>query len=1097
MKKLYPAILCLLLFSRASGQAFSPPVGIATVVGPGVFNLTPTTTCGYPYYAGAVWCTTTIDFTNGFVLTYKASSDHSVGTGADGICVSFGQNYTPTSLNGTNAFLGYYHTQGGPPNPDFVTSFGIEFDNFDNSFNPYMDDPPGIDHTAICLNAVPTTPLAGPVAISPFSPNIKDGLFHDYRIEWCPPTHTLKVFCDDSLRLSSVYDYAGVFTTPTAVHWGFSGGTGAACSNQIVKEILLTPGLCSSTNPCLKSSLIINTGYDPTTGLAVPPVPNLGVPMPGHIDPHWKVTDIAAPTNLGIIAAGSVPVTIGANADVVETYSGGWAVFSGLPGQVGNWIHCNNANYYDTDPTTYGPDDYTETFARSFHMCSADTVLIDIHIANDNYNGGIWIDGNPPYYSQPSPGIPGCVSSFLSAPTTMYLAAGWHTINVKVVNYNNVFTFNYGGLGIWGSVSSVTGSYPFVSETDTTCSCAPVIIACDSIALPDSLHPCVGDVITLPATLYGPDSILSIAWTPITGLSSSTILNPTLTATSSGWYHITVQSIIPYNLVANGDFSAGNAGFTSSYTYSAPPSTVLNEGFYSVYTNPNGVHTGFTSMGDHTTGTGNMMILNGGPTPTDVWCQTISVTPNTDYDFSAWIANCSSVTIGPDVPILQFKINGVLIGTPVTISTLPGTWMNFFQAWNSGTSTSATICIYDLNTSAAGNDFAIDDISFRQLCTAKDSIYIAATIPDTTHNFKDTSVCILSSPFTLNAPGGYSSYIWNTGSTGTSISAGTAGIYWVTATAPCRLMNDTFNVSFFVPDTTFRHDDTVVCASVGTVTINAPSGYTTYLWNTGATSSSVSVGSGRFWVQATRICTILEDTIKVKFNIPPPVELGNDTSFCKGNSVTLTSAEPPGTQYSWSTGSTAPSIIVSQGGTYFLTATLNGCSTTDSIKLTEEELPTVDLGPDTFLCKGDQMYLTANSPNSTVVWNSGSVTQNITVIETGTYWVTVSTACGDVTDSINVEFDPCDINFPSAFTPNGDGKNDVIRVLGYLRLFRDFSLSIYNRWGQRVYFSEDIYGGWDGVFNGTKQDLGTYFYMIKYSLHSKHHMLKGDFQLIR
>jgi gliding motility-associated-like protein len=88
-------------------------------------------------------------------------------------------------------------------------------------------------------------------------------------------------------------------------------------------------------------------------------------------------------------------------------------------------------------------------------------------------------------------------------------------------------------------------------------------------------------------------------------------------------------------------------------------------------------------------------------------------------------------------------------------------------------------------------------------------------------------------------------------------------------------------------------------------------------------------------------------------------------------------------------------------------------------------------------------------------------------------------------------------SFPSAFTPNGDGLNDLIGVVGTLKYYTNFSLSIYNRWGQRVFYTEDIYAGWDGIFNGTKQDLGTYFYMIYYSLEGKKHMMKGDFQLIR
>jgi gliding motility-associated-like protein len=58
-------------------------------------------------------------------------------------------------------------------------------------------------------------------------------------------------------------------------------------------------------------------------------------------------------------------------------------------------------------------------------------------------------------------------------------------------------------------------------------------------------------------------------------------------------------------------------------------------------------------------------------------------------------------------------------------------------------------------------------------------------------------------------------------------------------------------------------------------------------------------------------------------------------------------------------------------------------------------------------------------------------------------------------------------------------------------------LSIYNRWGQRVFYTEDIYDGWNGKFNGINQDVGTYYYMMFYSLEGKRHMMKGDLELIR
>lgn len=113
------------------------------------------------------------------------------------------------------------------------------------------------------------------------------------------------------------------------------------------------------------------------------------------------------------------------------------------------------------------------------------------------------------------------------------------------------------------------------------------------------------------------------------------------------------------NLVVNGDFEAGNTGFTSDYTYCNTGNCLQPESFYAVGANPTFFHSAFVGN-DHTTGTGNLMIVNGAGTPnTNVWCQTITVTPNTQYLFSTWVS--SMVANSP--AILQFSINGITIGS--------------------------------------------------------------------------------------------------------------------------------------------------------------------------------------------------------------------------------------------------------------------------------------------------------------------------------------------------------------------------------------------------------------------------------------------------
>jgi len=178
------------------------------------------------------------------------------------------------------------------------------------------------------------------------------------------------------------------------------------------------------------------------------------------------------------------------------------------------------------------------------------------------------------------------------------------------------------------------------------------------------------------------------------------------------------------NLVVNGDFEAGNTGFTSDYLYAGiagTPSpitvnanTLWDEGTYSVGTDPNLFHSLWASFGDHTTGTGNMLLVNGAASPVTVWQGTLSspLVVGQTYEFSAWVANLYPPPVGlgttPTAPaLLQFSIGGNQIGTSFTASGV-GVWSEFTATFVAGTE---PIGVLDLNTVPNGNDFALDDIS--------------------------------------------------------------------------------------------------------------------------------------------------------------------------------------------------------------------------------------------------------------------------------------------------------------------------------------------------------------------------------------------------
>uniref|UniRef100_UPI0033414E2E Ig-like domain-containing protein n=1 Tax=Flavobacterium sp. TaxID=239 RepID=UPI0033414E2E len=174
-----------------------------------------------------------------------------------------------------------------------------------------------------------------------------------------------------------------------------------------------------------------------------------------------------------------------------------------------------------------------------------------------------------------------------------------------------------------------------------------------------------------------------------------------------------INTLTAQNLLTNGNFELGNTGFTTDYQYFAnAPLPNSQQKAYGIVTVPSAWFSLFSNCTDHTSGSGKMMVLDGSITNggnDKFWSQTVSTSANINYTFSYWV---QTVAIPPPA-VIAVKINGVLLGTNVapSVSTC-GNWTQYFLVWNSGSSTSATIEMYDTNIQIAGNDFAIDDLSF-------------------------------------------------------------------------------------------------------------------------------------------------------------------------------------------------------------------------------------------------------------------------------------------------------------------------------------------------------------------------------------------------
>lgn len=210
--------------------------------------------------------------------------------------------------------------------------------------------------------------------------------------------------------------------------------------------------------------------------------------------------------------------------------------------------------------------------------------------------------------------------------------------------------------------------------------------------------------------------------------------------------------------------------------------------------------------------------------------------------------------------------------------------------------------------------------------------------------------------------------------------------------------------------------------------------------------------------------------------------------------------------FEWSTGETSQDILVSDTGLY----SVYTCQDDDCIgelkrfvvERPETYIGQFDIGKDTVICEGDQFVL--YSPYANTVWSTGDIGNLLTVYTPGMYHATVTDTCNGhmVADSISISdtlclSKHCDFNLPNAFSPNGDGLNENFQPV-YFGAVGQYNLSIYNRYGERVFSTQRVEQGWDGTHKGNPADVGIYHYHCGFYCPLKGYVeAKGDVTLLR
>ncbi|HSG67392.1 MAG TPA: gliding motility-associated C-terminal domain-containing protein [Bacteroidales bacterium] len=349
----------------------------------------------------------------------------------------------------------------------------------------------------------------------------------------------------------------------------------------------------------------------------------------------------------------------------------------------------------------------------------------------------------------------------------------------------------------------------------------------------------------------------------------------------------------------------------------------------------------------------------------------------------------------------------------------------------------------------------------------------------------DTNLCFTDT-LHLQAPAGMASYLWNTGSTQSSIEVADAGDYWVRVETDIGCAeSDTINVdfnSFIIID---LGEDETICEG-DSIVLNAGNGFTSYQWQDGSSAKEFIVTTtGYYWVEVSDdLGCAGADTIYIEVAEIPIVSLGRDTLICEWESITLDGGNGF-SQYLWQDGSSERHYPVSETGSYWVEVTdANACRGSDTVYVEVVEVPDLSIGDDTSFCEQFTLLLDAGPGWDDYTWQDGSNGSTYQASQYGTYYVIADVqGCADA-DTLTISEDcPSLIWFPNSFTPNGDGINESFKpVYDNVDVYQ---IRIFNRWGQLVFESNNINNGWDGKLNGELCPGGVYVFISEYTDNQK------------
>ncbi|MBK9149510.1 MAG: gliding motility-associated C-terminal domain-containing protein [Saprospiraceae bacterium] len=346
----------------------------------------------------------------------------------------------------------------------------------------------------------------------------------------------------------------------------------------------------------------------------------------------------------------------------------------------------------------------------------------------------------------------------------------------------------------------------------------------------------------------------------------------------------------------------------------------------------------------------------------------------------------------------------------------------------------------------------------------------------------DTTLCegeILL--LTVNIPGATISWFDSTLGSQTVVSS--SGNFSATAVLNGCTFEDEIKVQFITVPKPDLGRDTTICEGERIV-LSVVQGDLDYRWNTGSTQNSINVTqAGNYSVTVGKGNCTQSDTVNVSVAPLPTVVLEPELRYCKGESI---QAMPFGNfdTFIWNDQPGPPNRTFNMPGMYQYRAILGSCTRAAVLNVIEKPLPTLDLGPDFEACLNDNPTLNVGGQSfDSILWNDGSTLPSLPLTTSGEYSVQVMVGGCTARDTVNVSLLNCAdeiLVFPNIFKPNSASGNAFFGpVINKDFTVQSFQLSVFDRFGNLVYYTDSIDRPWDGTFKNTEVSTGVFVYLCR------------------